>query len=508
MAYKVPSGWQNKVDSSVRYDCDVRIYGGIGASTLICNKTNISQYTYKGYASWVVKDIPTYEIHFTILKWTTFPNKSYLNHNSQIAVKYVVGNLETTGYRWFRIYNMEYDYNQDTMTIYANSLLTRLTSSAHYTLGQNTSTLITTMLGLTFDNFYITKSFSATYLPYKLTQGELLQQIALCNYSSYYTQEDDFYMESYDEIDGDRTYSEIKELNILSALTKSISDLPTSVNVGEWINDTELADFGTASKTVPTNPTPAEIFVSVPFSSQAFTTLSNCVFKKNGIIATPTSWNVYNDGVTARVQMPTGNATYTLEVNGYRQNQETKQVANALTISTPLQINADIDTMASSIVAYYSYNQVIEFDCRIDPRIEPLDLLFIYGKDLFVYVESVDITFNGGFSGKIKGRVNTDITIQPLRVDNKEYDPYDEDYAFRIHNDNVFPVKVKIHYSGGTIDMGVVGGKTYLDVSNGNCPQLLQSFRAKDMQDLNDDVYCYCEKGNLSSTNTIILEAD
>ena len=509
MAYKVPSGWQSKADARLRDKCNVHIYvGSIGPTTLICDKSNISSFKYRGTASWIAKDIPTHEIVFTILKWTNYNYKASIDYANILYLKYVLGGLETTGFRTYKIYDMEYDYNKDTMTVYAQSKIATLTSAASYTLGQDTTTILQTMLAYTFNALHITRSFNADYMPFRVTRAELIQQIALCNYSSFYEQDDEFYMESYEELNPSRTYSELNIMNVISAFTKSISDIPTTINIGTWFNETTLVDLGTVSYVVPLNPTPANIYITMPYQSQYYTIATNCTVKRGSTTITPTTLTINNTGVTARIMNPVAGATYYLSVKAYAQVQENKQEQDQLTFTTPLLSDGSLaDTVKTKTSIYYALNKMIEFDCRIDPAIEPLDLLYISDKDIFIYVEKVEITFNGAFNGFIRGR-DAELTIQPLRVDNIEYDPYDEDYAFRIHNDNLFPVKVKIHYSGGTIDMGVVGAKTYKDVSNISCPQLLQSFRAKDMQDLNDDVYCYCEKGNLTSTNTIILEAD
>lgn len=57
--------------------------------------------------------------------------------------------------------------------------------------------------------------------------------------------------------------------------------------------------------------------------------------------------------------------------------------------------------------SYYSNKKIISFNCRIDPTIQPLDIIDIEFKDktIRVVIEEVTINFNGGFTGSIKGRI-------------------------------------------------------------------------------------------------------
>lgn len=56
---------------------------------------------------------------------------------------------------------------------------------------------------------------------------------------------------------------------------------------------------------------------------------------------------------------------------------------------------------------YYSNDRFIEFDCRIDPTFEPLDIIAmtIDNVNYKLALEEVTINFNGGFTGHIKARI-------------------------------------------------------------------------------------------------------
>ncbi len=67
----------------------------------------------------------------------------------------------------------------------------------------------------------------------------------------------------------------------------------------------------------------------------------------------------------------------------------------------------ELTDIQNKIQGYYSHNRFIEFDCRIDPTFEPLDVIDmkIDGTTYQLIIEEMYIEFNGGFNGHIKARI-------------------------------------------------------------------------------------------------------
>lgn len=61
-------------------------------------------------------------------------------------------------------------------------------------------------------------------------------------------------------------------------------------------------------------------------------------------------------------------------------------------------------TAQANARSYYGKRTYIEFDCRLDPRIEPMDVINVSGVGR-IRVEKVTMQFNGAFKGHIKGRL-------------------------------------------------------------------------------------------------------
>ena len=183
-----------------------------------------------------------------------------------------------------------------------------------------------------------------------------------------------------------------------------------------------------------------------------------------------------------------------------------------ITFSSPL-FNKDYDQnemnyAQAKIRNYYSNKRMIEFECRIDPSIEPLDYITTDG--LNYWVEEVDIDFNGGFTGRIKGRVNDNTYFVDAPVISEATLINENNYRIVIDNPNDFAVVVKIYYSGGTLSYNISANGSLL-LTYGNASALSTSVQDKIDGGLLEAVYCNFEKQDdtsQTSDNTIILEAD
>ena len=162
---------------------------------------------------------------------------------------------------------------------------------------------------------------------------------------------------------------------------------------------------------------------------------------------------------------------------------------------------------------YYSHKKYIEFDCRLDPRIEPLDNIFIDNLGV-IKIEKVTMTFNGAFKGRLKGRLIQDMTLKaPVITDVGWYPQVDPNsFHFNVKNDNPVTAVVRIVASDGTYEYDfTIQPYTMITITQVNAPNLMSSFMEKADGNLGDDVYCFLyvpthEWGQ--SDSSIILEAD
>ena len=181
-------------------------------------------------------------------------------------------------------------------------------------------------------------------------------------------------------------------------------------------------------------------------------------------------------------------------------------------VDNPLVNENYITPCSDYLKAWLPYQNYIECDYRIDPRIELFDKICVFDKSGNIYVAVVEdftINFNGGFTGKMRGRIIGSITetIAPeVHVD----DYYTQDWSFRIINNNPFDVDVLITYSSFYTPLRyTLGAGETLTLDYSNCRQLRASFEAYANQDLNDYVTCRFDNDEYGeSTHTIILEAN
>lgn len=163
---------------------------------------------------------------------------------------------------------------------------------------------------------------------------------------------------------------------------------------------------------------------------------------------------------------------------------------------------------------YYSHKKYIEFDCRLDPRIEPLDNIFVDNVGV-IKIEKVTMQFNGAFKGKLKGRLIQGMKLNAPVVSDVSWQPQTSpnNFSFKIKNNNPVTAVAHIVASGGTHEYEfLIQPYDTITITQDNAPNLMESFFEKADGSLNDDVYCYLYMpvGGVweQSDNSIILEAD
>lgn len=184
------------------------------------------------------------------------------------------------------------------------------------------------------------------------------------------------------------------------------------------------------------------LYYKITFSTKAGTFSSQSA-TLNGYTATWSAWKSTN---IARTEVYLYDMTTTAEQHTYTINStgEDFYVDNEL-------INENYLTPASNYLrAWLPFQDYIECDYRIDPRLELFDKIVVVDKSNnghVVIVEEITINFNSSFSGKIRGRVLTtfDATVQPVTV----VDYGDNFDCVHFYNPNPFAVTVTVKLSSG-----------------------------------------------------------
>lgn len=223
----------------------------------------------------------------------------------------------------------------------------------------------------------------------------------------------------------------------------------------------------------------------------------------------------YNDHILVKNKSGASlsQVNYVLEIKGYEAELDeptTENYVKSLTWVTGSQGLADAQAKTRE---YYSHKKYIEFNCRLDPRIEPLDNIFIDNLGI-VKIEKVTMTFNGAFKGKLKGRLIQDMTLKAPVVSDVGWYPQDDpnSFHFNVKNDNPVSAVVHIVASNETYEYEfLIQPYDTITITQQNAPNLMNSFVEKAGGSLGDDVYCflYVPVGAWGqSNNSIILEAD
>ena len=217
----------------------------------------------------------------------------------------------------------------------------------------------------------------------------------------------------------------------------------------------------------------------------------------------------YNDRISVNSKSGASLAegvNYVLTIKGYEAELDEPSSQNyvkSYTWVTGSQGLADAQALTRE---YYSHKKYIEFDCRLDPRIEPLDNIYIANLGV-VKVEKVTMKFNGAFNGKIKGRLIQDTKLIAPVIS----DLWNSNVAFRftVENKNPVAVNINVQYSGGEYTALLMANSSRTITQN-DMPNLLDSFIAKDMSSLNDAVEaCFPATTDFAQSSYVtILERD
>lgn len=468
-------------------NCGVKIYQNNSTPTLLLDNTNISSFSMSRVNHGIVEDMPNDNTIIEVINWNSLSSsiKNYFIEGNFVKITFIVENSETSNCVIQRIKKVEKDYDEFKAKIICESPIAGMTE---YT---NAGMLINGDL----------KTF-----PFKATSAETSQHLGI----------------------GYGNGRRINPINKTAVANPSISvftlsDISTAImfnkknihqGISKYVDENDrssIISFGVTTKDETTITEKETYYYStyIDLDDQYVVTGISCEVEING------SWTsagaiidtIYSNTVTVHCTW-TSYSHYRFKLLGYKANVEVptetkKYIKSYIWLDTQ---TAKLATVQTNARAYYSHLMYYEFDCRIDPRIEPQDNIAIDGIGL-LRVEEVKINFNGGLRGHIKGRLFHSVD-DPL--DSPVLTTLDlSTWEIRIDNPNPYPVILRVYYSAGYLEFNM-SANGYLWLDNDNASAINESVIAYNQQLLMDAVSCRFLANDYggASNSTIILESN
>ena len=384
--------WQNFFKQTLVKDCDLKIYDS--NNNLLLTKENISKFTLKHRNAYVLYQVPCLEASFEVVDWKSLNSNTKLllsNADTQLRIRFVVEGVETTSYIAIRIERTVIDRKETSASI---------TLSSNVSLSKIEDTLVQRWI-----NGYKTVT-NYQSLPTGLSAGEILQVKNIRQQQGYRITLDDL------------TYG-TPEVQLHTTVDTTFD----IANIYDYSYSFDSQDFtnvvlygvksGTGSqqlplKTVTTYSTSFVTMFSIGELKAVSPLVVTAVSVKNS--GSPTGYYhciIYNNKIT--LQITDVHTSMGLSIDGYLAELEQPDDQTIPYIQTYAFESGDVGlTNAQNYCrSYYSNNKTIDCQCRVDPTIEPLDVVEANLEEgtMRFFVEEVSITFNGGFSGSIKGRI-------------------------------------------------------------------------------------------------------
>lgn len=169
------------------------------------------------------------------------------------------------------------------------------------------------------------------------------------------------------------------------------------------------------------------------------------------------------------------------------------------------------DAIKSRVENYLSSQKNIELQLRINPAFEILDTLFYDDTHKRVYIEELDIDFNGAYKGRVKG-VYKDDFLPPV-ITHLAFDSSKGEWTLK-NNNHDFAVKPAYEYEDGT----QISSATLLtQISRNGGTKTTNAYYSPALLDiekiakkynqgkLDKDVYVYFKKDNGRSEHILLL---
>lgn len=242
-----------------------------------------------------------------------------------------------------------------------------------------------------------------------------------------------------------------------------------------------------------------ELYYKITYSVKAGSFSPNSLFtgvRLDGYVA---KWWALNLTAPARMEVYLYTMATTAEQKSYTINAS---VGEDFYVDNPLVNENYITPCKDYLVAWLPFQNYIECEYRIDPRVELFDKIVVVDKSNhvnIVVVEDYTIEFNGGFTGKARGRVvETLDDILPVTI--LDYGEDDEFDLIHIHNPNNYKVSAVIHLSTGQLDTKTINANSTILVWTDSDNKAMQQEKGRMMNGtLTTDTYVETKMFDLPS---------
>lgn len=489
-------------------NCDVRVYQNTANSGYFLDRTNIASFRMERHNDGVVANAPNDSATIEIVRWSSLGStyRTILStRGAYVKVGFAIENVVTTYKMVMCVKDCKVDKRRNMATVTLVSPFDFMTGNnfvaevAYDVLNMSTYQEVTAN---NYDSYPLrsqTTFFEGAQFE-ALSKGQAIvatnvqssQAYPLPNSSPTYPPFNQANYYTLKSLTSTTITYVVEEINILSDISDSIDENDRS----------EITFYGLVAKEEGTITSEGQYGYSGQMCEYTFKLDKQYVITNvkvtAGMGADMTSlfyWRVSNNSVFFITKQPLSDTYYFyFAVFGYEAEQVDSVTAlddntqPYVFLPTYVSSNAKLTTAQSNTRSYYSNKTYIEFDCRLDPRVEPMDNIYVANVGT-IRVESVSMDYQGSFRGHIKGRkIAEPITLQPVSVTSLSYGA--NTYSLSVSNPNSRAVTVyAVTDDGAEISLGYVGGNsssTFTEiVASGLLPYIHSAF----MQNLTTNVY-------------------
>lgn len=508
---RASANFHNQFSNTIVKDCDIHIYSYVIVNTVlteILDGSDISSFSISRKNSGICEKMPTDTCTFDVLKWSqVLPStRTFLTKpKNYVVIQYTVGGYNTETGNILQIEKCLVDEQFDKATITLRDVYSLNTSMTLEALG-------------TYVNFkdLIPPPNIAVWAQQSKTLAELIQNYSIGLGKGVRLAPLDF--QNYIQVPQHSEYVNLTDVtadisfdyrNIKRYMKYDVEDRSTITAYGLTPTGSET---NLKSITVTVHGTSDRVsgtWLLVGTGNVVVTSFSVTRVWNGSTTDVTSQFNMIYYGFAYQVEQKNtsaflGYGTYTIIFTGYSGATFNEPTNNDYSIKCYTQLSGSqgLATVQTNARDFYSKTTCFEFDCRIDPCIEPLDKLLIEDMGVFL-VEEVNINFNGGYNGKIKARyLGEEATYLDPVTTVTGWIP--ESFSFEIRNNNAFRVEVLIYYSLGFLSFFIDPHST-LYCNNQNCPQLESSFQAYENRDLMDSITCRFDASGYGYSNSVMI---
>lgn len=204
-----------------------------------------------------------------------------------------------------------------------------------------------------------------------------------------------------------------------------------------------------------------ELYYKITYSVKAGSFSPNSLFTGARLDGYVAKWWALPLTAPARMEV----YIWAMETTAEQKSYTINSTGEDFYVDNPLVNGNYITPCKDYLVAWLPFQNYIECEYRIDPRVELFDKIVVVDKSNHVnvvVVEDYTIEFNGGFTGKARGRVVETLNdIQPVYVENYGDNEFD---TIHVHNPNNYRVTIKVFLSTGAIQTYTIDANASLTI--------------------------------------------